>query len=215
MIKILKDTPDLVVCVKPAGYISEMTETNVPSVPRQLIAEQGYSELYTVHRLDKEVGGVMVYAKSAEAAAALSRQISDKIFDKQYLAEVHGTPANERGVLDDLLFYDRKRNKTYIVGRERKGVKSASLEYALIDRRASSSILQIKLFTGRTHQIRVQLASRKLSILGDKKYGSPDSVKPVRLHSFRLSFNDIKTGERQVFSEFPEWFDDESKIVNM
>lgn len=217
MIEILYDCKDFIVCVKPAGYISEISDTSPLSLPAAIMTEQNVPRLFTVHRLDKEVSGVMVYAKNEKSAANLSLQISNKLFDKQYITEVEGTPDKESDTLRDLLFYDRQKNKTYIAKRERKGVKDASLEYRAIkycpDK--GTSFLIIKLHTGRTHQIRVQLASRKLFIRGDRKYGSSESIKPLRLHSFRLSFLDTQNSKKLEFYHLPEWLDESCNIEHI
>ena len=128
-------------------------------MPRLLSEELG-GDIYCVHRLDRAVGGVMVYARTAAAAAALSRQIAACQFHKEYLAVVQGCPAEDSAVLRDLLFWDRTKNKSFVVKRQRGGVKDAELEYALLEALPELSLLRVILHTGRTHQIRVQFSSR-------------------------------------------------------
>lgn len=193
-IKIMFENELYVVCIKPCGVTSE--DTDRPGMPTLL---GGKSPYYTVHRLDREVGGVMVYAKTKECAADLSRQMTEGCFDKRYIAVIKGEmPEKDR--LEDLLFRDRVKNKTFVVKRERAGVKKAALEY---ERVCSAdiggtpfSLVKIKLFTGRTHQIRVQFASRKHPLYGDRKYGS-DKTDGFGLFSTSLSFTDPK-GKKQV-----------------
>ena len=131
MIKILFEDKHLVVCIKPRGVLSQ--EGAGETMPSLLAAERG-GEFYPVHRLDKEVSGVMVYARTKEAAAKLSQLVSDHdAFRKQYLAVVEGVPKDAQGILEDLLFHDRFKNKTYVVDRMRGGVKAAKLSYEVLE----------------------------------------------------------------------------------
>lgn len=206
MINILFDCKDFVICEKQPGLLSEHVESSSISLPVILEDQLGVKKIFTVHRLDKEVGGVMVYAKTQDFAAFISSQIASGDFNKEYLAVVSGKITEERGELKDLLFHDRSKNKTYVVKKKRSGVKEAVLLYDLAsyDTANDLSTLKIKLLTGRTHQIRVQFASRGHAILGDKKYGSSINTKPIRLHSYILSFKD-KNGNDRQFSSIPEW----------
>ena len=206
MINVLYDCKDFVVCEKPSGFISERAEGSNNSLPIILEGQLNEKELFTVHRLDKEVSGVMVYAKTSKYASHLSSQINNGDFKKEYIAKVFGRLPEDEARLCDLLFHDRQRNKTYVVNRKRAGVKEAILEYKLLsyDNSDDISTLKIYLFTGRTHQIRVQLASRGCPICGDRKYGSSITLNPIRLHSHYLSFKDTK-GKTLSFSSDPEW----------
>ena len=144
---------DFVVCVKPVGMDSEH------EVPEALKKELG-GEIFPIHRLDQNVGGVMVYARTKFAAAALSKAVQEGTLVKEYRALMHGTPP-ESGVLQDFLFKDSRKNKVFVVKKERKGVKKASLEYTrLTPENGNPSLVHIRLHTGRSHQIRVQFASR-------------------------------------------------------
>lgn len=199
-IKILQDTAECVVCIKPSGVTSE--DGKVPGMPT-LLAD-GDKKPLVVHRLDKEVSGVMAFAKTPKAAAELTRQMTDKTFKKEYLAVVSGE-VEEHGVLEDLLYHDRTKNKTYTVKRERKGVKPAKLEFwrlAVAETECGAvSLVKVKLYTGRTHQIRVQFASRKHPLLGDRKYGSEVNCQ-IALFSRLLGF---KLGGKSVeFTAIPE-----------
>ena len=185
---------DIVVCVKPVGLDAEQ------GVPQALSGSLP-GAFYPVHRLDLNVGGVMVYARSSAAAAALSRQIAQGSFIKEYVAQVHGTPP-ESGDWTDLLFKDSRKNKVFVVKKPRAGVKSARLEFTRLSAGEESQV-RIRLHTGRSHQIRVQFASRGFPLVGDHKYGSRDGEKEPRLFSCRISFP--WRGERRVFEAFPEW----------
>ncbi|MFD2639948.1 RluA family pseudouridine synthase [Piscibacillus salipiscarius] len=125
-----------------------------------------------VHRLDRPVGGVMVFAKTSKAASRLSDQIRRNVFDKQYLTVVRGTPAEHEGQLKDFLLKDQKENKVHVSSSKNKKAKKALLNYKLLGTKKGLSLLEINLHTGRPHQIRVQLSSRRWPIYGDQKYGS-------------------------------------------
>ena len=187
----------IAVCIKPAGLGSQEGMCS-------LLREQLGGEIFCVHRLDKEVGGLMVYARSSSAAAALSAAIAGDRMNKEYLAVVRGEPEAGEGVLRDLLYRDAEKNKSYVVKRMRKGVRRAELEYKTLQRSGEESLLHIKLHTGRSHQIRVQFASRGLPLLGDTKYGSRERSCRVALWSCRLSFPHPVRGEFMEFSALPE-----------
>ncbi len=207
MIKVIFENSNFIVCEKEAGLVSEYSPASPISLPSLLCKQLYLNELFTVHRLDKEVSGLIVYAKNAEAAAEISRQITGGKFEKEYLAIVSGKLDANADKLCDLLYHDKQKNKTYVVKKKRAGVKEALLEYSCIDYDAVNDIskIKVKLLTGRTHQIRVQFASRGHSIIGDRKYGSPFNVKPIRLHSHYISFFDVETNEKISFNSIPNW----------
>lgn len=180
--EILYKDKSLAVAVKPAGVLSES-----PGMPELLRDSLGGS-FYCVHRLDAGVGGVMVYARTGQAAAKLSDAMARKNFTKEYLAVVQGRPGQDRGLLRDLLFHDKSRNKTYGVDRMRRGVKEAELEYTVMGSKGELSLLRVRLHTGRSHQIRVQFASRAMPLLGDARYGSRYRDCGIALWSERLCF---------------------------
>lgn len=196
----------LVVCHKPAGLLSEGDSPHsLPRVLGECLRERGEAntDLYTVHRLDRETEGLTVLARTTASAAALSRAFADKSAQKEYLAVVCGKPQEDAATLTDLLFYDRTRGKSFVVTRERKGVKRAVLDYTLIEYREPYSLLRVTLHTGRTHQIRVQLASRGLPLCGDRRYGAPPSEQSLMLCAHRLSFPHPLTGARMEFLTEP------------
>ncbi len=195
--EILYEDKDIIVCIKERGLLSQHDE-NKPNMISALKEVCG-GEVYPVHRLDKEVGGVMVYAKTQRAAAALSAQVADRTFEKQYLALIHGVPAETQGTMEDLLYFDKGKNKSFTVKKERRGVKKAILQYELMETDGEKSLVRVKLITGRTHQIRVQFASRKMPLFGDRRYGARDEEKTVALRSYRIAFTHPETGERMSF----------------
>ena len=195
-----------VVCVKPRGVLSEGQGVDcLPKILAEELEQKGESgELYTVHRLDRDTEGLMIYARNKRAAARLSEQIVAGDMKKEYLAIVNGVPKNEGGELCDLLFYDRKKGKSYVVDRERKGVKKAILDYEVIKTQGERSLVRVRLHTGRTHQIRVQFASRGMPLVGDRRYGAPADQKTMALWSVKLSFHDPKSGELREYNYEPE-----------
>lgn len=204
---ILYSDDHIVVCQKPVGIVSE--ETADRKGLADLLRQTPNEYIGVVHRLDRGVGGVMVYAKTRAAAARLSAAVQDHSFQKEYLAVVHGTPAEPCARLTDLLFHDRAKNKTFVVARERRGVKEAILDYEVVRSVEHAqfgciSLLRIKLLTGRTHQIRVQLSSRGLPLVGDGKYGARDRC-DIMLFCHRLTFPHPKTGKPLTFSALPDW----------
>ena len=184
MIEILEQTPQLVLCVKPVGVRAQgEAEADLPA----LLKRQLGCEIYPVHRLDQAVGGVMVFAKTAPAAAKLSQAIAGGELQKEYLAVLERSPEQTEGELSDLLFHDRTKNKTYVVSRQRKSVKEAKLAYRVLDVQNGLCLVRIRLYTGRTHQIRVQFASRGMPLVGDGKYGSRKNAASPALWSYALT----------------------------
>ena len=192
--QILYSDREIVVCVKPVGLDSEH------QVPEAIIQELG-GTVFPIHRLDKNVGGVMVYARTKGAAAALSKVVQEGTMVKEYVALVHGTPP-EQGDWQDLLWKDSGKNKVFVVKRERKGVKKARLEFGRLSE-GETSLVRIRLHTGRSHQIRVQFASRGFPLVGDKKYGGRDEHTAPMLFSCCLTFP--HKGKTLRFEQLPEW----------
>ena len=178
------------VIVKPVGLDSEH------EVPAAL-----GGEVYPIHRLDKNVGGVMVYARTKGAAAKFSKLIQEGQLIKEYVALVHGMPPEE-GELTDLLWKDSAKNKVFVVKRERRGVKKARLSYRVL-RFGEQTLVRVRLYTGRSHQIRVQFASRGFPLVGDHKYGSRDEITAPMLFSCCIRFP--YKGEQRCFEAYPQF----------
>ena len=207
MIEILQETKTSVVCVKPVGIAAQGTD---PQALPQLLAAQLGCEVYPVHRLDQAVGGVMVYAKTAKEAARLTQSMGEGGMQKTYLAVLTGCPEETSGTLEDLLFHDRVKNKTYVVRRPRGGVKKAVLSYEILAEAEGLSLARVRLQTGRTHQIRVHMAYIGHPILGDTVYGhkKPELGQDSQcLHAGALSFRHPRDGRPVlVFAPLPEYF---------
>lgn len=192
---ILFSDNNLIVCIKPVGLDSEK------QMPNELKAKFG-GDIYTIHRLDLNVGGVMVYARNKHTASSLSKSIQEGTMIKEYLAIVHGTP-DEKGDWEDLLFKDSRKNKVFVVKRMRNGVKKARLEYTRLTKGEISQV-RIRLHTGRSHQIRVQFSSRGYPLVGDHKYGSRSKETTPMLFSCKLTFP--YKNETVSFEAFPDWY---------
>lgn len=200
MLEILYEDNHLIICVKPVGILSQPDPSGdvdmISLVKEYLDEKKNNSYVGLVHRLDRNVGGVMVFSKNHNITGKLSQLIQERNFTKEYITVVHNKPEEEEGILKDLLFKDSSKNKTFVVARARKGVKEASLDYKLLNTAKLDlkedkvvSLIKVHLHTGRTHQIRVQFASRKMPLLGDGKYGSKDNGCEIALWSYRLAFN--------------------------
>ena len=194
---ILYQTKDIVVCIKPVGVDSEK---GMPG----LLADALGGSFYPVHRLDQGVGGLMVFARSPKAAAELGILIAQGQLSKEYLALVHGCPEDTEGRMEDLLWKDSRKNKVYVVSRQRAGVKKAALRYRVL-RKGEKSLVRVYLETGRSHQIRVQFASRGFPLVGDHKYGSRSRETQIHLFSAALEFP--WKGETLRFEDKPQWAD--------
>ncbi len=195
----------IAVCLKPAGVVSQSTDggKDMIALLNEVFKNNGETaEAFPVHRLDKDTAGLMVYAKSSKAAAILSKQAEQNKIQKRYYAVAQGFCEEKSGILKDMLFRDKQKNKTYVVKRMRKGVRDASLEYKVIGENEGMSLFDILLHTGRTHQIRVQLASRKLPLYGDGKYGGGSGK--LALFAYSLSFTHPKTNKKLTFTAKPD-----------
>ena len=192
--EILYSDKQIAVIVKPVGLDSEH---DVPAA----LTEQLGGEFYPIHRLDQNVGGVMVFARTKQSAASLSKAVQEGTMVKEYVALVHGTPP-ENGDWTDLLFKDSTKNKVFVVKKERRGVKKARLEFKRLTE-GETSLVRIRLHTGRSHQIRVQFSSRGFPLVGDRKYGGRDNASAPMLFSCKLTF---PYGKQTVeFEKLPDW----------
>ena len=208
--EILYKDKNLVAVLKPIGVASQ-SDPSGDKDAMELCSEQllllgeRSADLYPVHRLDKVVGGILVFARSKRYAAMLSELFSTRSAEKEYLAVVEGEA--EGGALEDLLFKDSRSAKAFVVDRKRAGVKEARLTYEPLSKACvgerTVTLVRVKLDTGRFHQIRAQFSSRKMPILGDGKYGSRDNQsKSPALFASGLKFE--LDGKVYEFSKMPD-----------
>lgn len=189
---------DILVCVKPARVLSTDEPGGLPDLVREALGNQN-ADVRTVHRLDRVVSGLMVLARNKESASELSRQIRCDEFGKEYLAVVHGVPNPPQGEFRDLLGRDKARRMTFVAESPGKGIQEARLSYRTEDSSGGLSRVRIRLHTGRTHQIRVQFASRGLPLVGERKYAVLEDPCEIALWSCRLTFTHPKTGGKLDF----------------
>ena len=195
--KILYEDKYLIVAEKPVGVesqISSKNKTDMPTLLAQYRREKGEDDyIGVVHRLDTATGGAMIYSKREDMTGKLSALVQSGDYKKTYLAVVHGEPEEKSGEMRDLLFHDKTKNKSFVSAKKRAGVKEAILNYRVVETLADESgekmsLVEIELVTGRTHQIRVQFASRKMPLVGDGKYGSRDNRATCALWSHKVRF---------------------------
>ncbi|MDD4714961.1 MAG: RluA family pseudouridine synthase [Oscillospiraceae bacterium] len=201
-IDIIYQDDSILVCVKPAGVLSTDEPGGMPDLIRGALGQPGAC-VRTVHRLDQVVSGLMVLARSANAASVLSGEIRRQRFQKEYLAVVHGRPPETAGSFTDLLLRSKPERKTYVVHHLEKGVQEAVLDYKTLRSRSGLSLIRIRLRTGRTHQIRAQFSSRGLPLVGDRKYSLLEDGCNIALWSFRLGFFHPDTSKWMEFSKSP------------
>ena len=203
-IKILYKDDMLAVAVKPVGVLSQPDRTGEDSMVTLLKAQLG-REVFPVHRLDRAVGGLMIFAMTKSAAGKLSALVTSSAFEKEYLTVIHGAPSEEKGEFTDWLFHDSKRNLTSVVAADHKDAKDAKLAYTMLakDMENEFSLVRVRLYTGRTHQIRVQFSSRSMPIAGDGKYGARDRM-GLALWSYRLTFRHPATKKTMMFEALPD-----------
>lgn len=200
--EILYQDADILVCIKPARVLSTDEPGGLPGLVREALADPK-ADVRTVHRLDRVVSGVMVLARSANAASELSRQIREDQFRKEYLAVVHGRPENPEGTLHDLLARDKARRMTFVAEAPGKGVQEAALSYRVLEYANGMSLVRVRLHTGRTHQIRVQFSSRGMPLVGERKYAVWNDPCELALWSAKIGFYHPGTGEWVEFSKEP------------
>ena len=189
----------IVVCEKPARVLSTDEPGGVPELVRQALGDEK-ADVRTVHRLDRVVSGLMVLARNAAAASELSRQIREDEFEKEYLAVIHGALEVPEGRFCDLLMRDKARKMTVVVDQPGKDVQPAALRYQVLNQAEGMSRVRIQLETGRTHQIRVQFASRGMALVGERKYSTLEDPCEIALWSCRLAFTHPATGEKVEFT---------------
>lgn len=210
---IIYEDNHIIVVEKPVNIPSQGDKTgdiDMLTLIKQYIKEKynkpGDVYLGLVHRLDRPVGGVMVFAKTSKAASRLSEQVRTKEFKKKYIVVINGRMEEQRGTLQDYLLKNEKVNMSRVVKEGTKNSKLANLEYEVLkyNSEIDLSVLKIYLHTGRHHQIRVQLSSRNHSIYGDQKYGGRGHGKQIALWAYELKFIHPTTKERMTFKVLPK-----------
>ena len=212
-LKVIFEDNHIIVVEKPVNIPSQGDKTgdiDMLTIIKEYLKEKynkpGNVYLGLIHRLDRPVGGVMVFAKTSKAAARLSEQVREKIFKKTYLVVVNGKMEEERGKLEDYLLKNEKNNMSKVVKEGTKNSKLAVLDYTVLkyNEEVNLSVLKIDLHTGRHHQIRVQLSSRDHSIYGDQKYGGRGHGKQIALWAYSLEIEHPITKEKMCFKSIPE-----------
>ena len=211
-LKVLYEDNQIIVVEKEPNIPSQADKTgdiDMLSIVKQYIKEKYNKpgEVYVglVHRLDRPVGGIMVFARTSKSASRLSEQVRNKIFKKTYIAVVDGQIQKKQGMLEDYLYKDERNNISKVVANEKKNAKLAKLEYQVLDydEKRELSTVKIKLHTGRHHQIRVQFANFGHSLYGDQKYGTRGKGKQIRLWAYELEFEHPVKKEMMNFKSVP------------
>lgn len=212
-LKVIYEDNHIIVVEKKPNIPSQSDKTgdiDMLTIVKEYIKEKynkpGNVYLGLVHRLDRPVGGIMIFAKTSKAASRLSNQVREKIFKKEYLAVVDGKFEQKEGSLKDYLYKDERNNISKVVKKEKKNAKLASLDYEVLKYNMvkNLSLVKINLHTGRHHQIRVQLANFNHSIFGDQKYGTRGQGKQIALWAYKLTIIHPITKEEMEFTDFPE-----------
>lgn len=212
-LKVIYEDNHIIVVEKPPNIPSQgdkTEDTDMLTIIKEYLKEKynkpGNVYLGLVHRLDRPVGGVMIFAKTSKAASRLSNQVREKVFKKEYLTIVDGKPEKNKGTLENYLLKNEKTNTSKIVKENTPGSKYAKLEYEVLkyNEEIDLSLLKILLHTGRHHQIRVQLAGMGHSICGDQKYGTRGRGKQISLWAYKLTIEHPITKESMTFTDIPE-----------
>ena len=212
-LKIIYEDNHIIVVEKKPNIPSQSDKTgdiDMLTIVKDYIKEKynkpGNVYLGLVHRLDRPVGGIMIFAKTSKAASRLSNQVREKIFKKEYLAVVDGKFEQKKGSLTDYLYKDERNNISKVVKKEKKNAKLANLDYEVLkyNNVKNLSLVKINLHTGRHHQIRVQLANFNHSIFGDQKYGTRGQGKQIALWAYKLTIIHPITKEEMEFTDFPD-----------
>ena len=193
---------DIIVCIKHNRVLSTDEPGGLPDLLREHLKDPG-ADIRNVHRLDRVVGGVMVVARNSKSASELSRLVREDVFQKEYLAVVHGVPEMRSGRLTDLLYRDKARKMTMVASEPGKGVQEAILDYQILSSADDRALIKVLLRTGRTHQIRVQFSSRGLPLIGERKYSTIEEPCEIALWSYKIGFNHPRTGEWMDFIHDP------------
>ena len=212
-LKVIYEDNHIIVVEKIPNIPSQSDKTgdiDMLTLAKQYLKEKyqkpGNVYLGLIHRLDRPVGGVMIFAKTSKAASRLSNQVREKVFQKVYLAVVDGKPEKDRGTLEDYLHKDERNNISKVVSKDKKNAKYAKLEYEVLyyHKLKNLSLVKVHLYTGRHHQIRVQLANSGHSIFGDNKYCTRGKGKQIALWAYQLTIEHPITKEKLQFVDLPE-----------
>ena len=220
MLKVLYEDNHIIVVIKPYNIPSQSDKTNdidMLSLVKEYIKEKyqkpGNVYVGLVHRLDRPVGGIMVFAKTSKAASRLSESIRNKSFSKTYLAVVNGKFEKQNGILENYLWKDEALNMSKVVSKDKKGAKLARLTYEVLAEKNDLSLVKINLETGRHHQIRVQFSNAGHSLYGDQKYGKDSMGKQIALWAYRLEFKHPVKDEIMKFEPYPEKNDVSDELI--
>ena len=212
-LKVIYEDNHIIVVEKVPNIPSQADKTgdvDMLSLVKDYIKEKynkpGNVYLGLVHRLDRPVGGIMIFAKTSKAASRLSNEVREKVFKKKYLAVVDGKIEEEKGTLEDYLYKDQRNNISKVVNKDKKNAKIAKLDYEVLkyNKIKDLSLVKINLHTGRHHQIRVQLSNFGHSIFGDQKYGKRGKGKQIALWAYELTIKHPTTKEEMTFKDLPE-----------
>lgn len=212
-LKVIYEDNHIIVVEKVPNIPSQADKTgdvDMLSLVKDYIKEKyskpGNVYLGLVHRLDRPVGGIMIFAKTSKAASRLSNEVREKVFKKKYLAVVDGKIEEEKGTLEDYLYKDQRNNISKVVNKDKKNAKFAKLDYEVLkyNKIKDLSLVKINLHTGRHHQIRVQLSNFGHSIFGDQKYGKRGRGKQIALWAYELTIKHPTTKEEMTFKDLPE-----------
>ena len=212
-LKVIFEDNHIIVVEKPVNIPSQGDKTgdiDMISIIKDYLKEKynkpGNVYLGLVHRLDRPVGGVMIFAKTSKAASRLSNQVREKVFKKKYLAVVDGKFEKNNGTLEDYLYKDERNNMSKVVNKDKKNAKLAKLDYEVLayNEVKNLSLVRVNLHTGRHHQIRVQLSNFGHSIFGDQKYGTRGKGKQIALWAYKLTIEHPITKEKMTFEDLPE-----------
>lgn len=212
--KVLYEDNHIIIVEKETNVLSQADKTgdkDMLTMVKEYVKDkyQKPGEVYIglVHRLDRPVGGVMVFARTSKAASRLSEQVRNKTFKKKYLAVVDGKIEQNIGTLEDYLYKDERNNMSSVVDKNKKNAKFAKLDYEVLDydEKRNLSLVKINLHTGRHHQIRVQFANFNHSLYGDQKYGKRGKNKQIRLWAYELEIEHPVKKEMMTFRSIPDW----------
>ncbi len=212
--RVIYEDNHIIVVVKEPNIPSQSDKTGdidmltlVKNYVKEKYNKPGEAYIGLVHRLDRPVGGLMIFARTSKAASRLSEQIRNKTFKKKYLAVVDGKFDNKSGTLTDYLYKDERNNISKVVSETKKNSKRAELDYEVLnyDDKRNLSLVKINLYTGRHHQIRVQMANVGHSLFGDQKYGTRGKGKQIRLWAYEIEFEHPITKEQLKFTDYPDW----------